>query len=333
MDDATRTIALLNQKGGVGKTTTTVNLGAGLARLGRRVLAVDLDPQAHLTLHISVDPTTDDASDDSEPTATVYDLVLDPSIDPRDAVQRAGGGLDVIAAEVDLAAAEVELASAPDRYMRLARHLERLAPDYDIILLDCPPSLGLLTINALACSTEVIVPMQAHFLALQGVSKLLETVSMMSAQVNPALRVSGVVLCMHDTQARLSNEVVADLQDFFEQSREQAVPWRDARVLEPHIRRNIKLAESPSFGQSIFDYEPGCAGAKDYEALARTVLELGERDETPTADASSNGDIEILETPCAEAPEEDEPPVVETRPIDVPSEAPAGMPPAASSYV
>ncbi|HEB61280.1 MAG TPA: ParA family protein [Phycisphaeraceae bacterium] len=270
MEDGHRIIAMLNQKGGVGKTTTTVNLGAAIAREGNRVLLVDLDPQAHLTLHLGVEP---DAEDTAE--LTIYDLLLDREIDPKKAITSLNERLDIIASEVDLAAAEVELAPLHDRYLRLAEHLSSLRGEYDYILLDCPPSLGLLTINALACAGEVIVPMQAHFLALQGVSKLLETVSLISEQVNPGLRVTGVVLCMHDTSTRLSGEVVADLKQFFEQNRDLDVPWRDARLLTPHIRRNIKLAEAPSFGLPIFDYEPNCAGAEDYAALARQVIQLG----------------------------------------------------------
>ncbi len=270
MDDGPRIIALLNQKGGVGKTTTTANLGAGLADAGLRVLLVDLDPQAHLTLHLGVELPEGEEIE----AASVYDLLLDADIDAAEAVQVVSERLHVLPAEVDLAAAEIELSQECDRYLRLREHLRRLASGYDYILLDCPPSLGLLTINGLACAHEVIVPMQAHFLALQGVSKLLDTVSMMAAQVNPTLRVTGVVLCMHESTTKLASEVVADLETFFEQSRGGAVPWREARVLQPHIRRNIKLAEAPSFGQSIFQYEPTCAGAQDYAALAQTVLRM-----------------------------------------------------------
>ncbi len=270
MEVAPRIIALLNQKGGVGKTTTTVNIGAAMARRGQRILLVDLDPQAHLTLHLGVDADADEPVSE----LSIYDLLLNPAENADAAVSHVDERLDVIRSEVDLAAVETELAAAPDRYTRLADHLRRVADRYDVILLDCPPSLGLLTINALACAREVIIPMQAHFLALQGVGKLLETVSMMASRVNPLLRVTGVILCMHESTTRLAQEVVADLEAFFEQNRSQPVPWRDARILRPHVRRNIKLAESPSFGKSIFDYEPTCPGAQDYAALAATVLAL-----------------------------------------------------------
>jgi len=142
------------------------------------------------------------------------------------------------------------------------------------VLIDCPPSLGLLTLNGLAAADEVVIPMQAHFLALHGVGKLLETVRLVSQQVRPGLRVAGVVLCMYDQQASHTQEVVGDIEAFFAEARGRDVPWRDARVLWPPIRRNIKLAEAPSFGQSIFDYAPQAAGARDYAALARHLAAL-----------------------------------------------------------
>jgi chromosome partitioning protein len=180
----------------------------------------------------------------------------------------------VLPAETDLAAAETELSGEPDRNLRLRKFLDALGDRFEFVLMDCPPSLGLLTLNALGAAREVFIPMQAHFLALQGVSKLLETVSLVSRSVNPRLRVTGIVLCMHDTSTTHSREVVNDLAQFFEQARAsgQDVPYRTARILQPPIRRNIKLAECPSFGQTIFDYAPGCPGAADYRALAERVI-------------------------------------------------------------
>ena len=265
----TRSIALLNQKGGVGKTTTTANLAAAIARAGRRVLLIDLDPQAHLTLHFGVEVSTPEGN-----RPTVYDLLLDDMIRIEDVAVEARPNLLLIPAHVDLAAAEMELATAPDRHHRLRRKLAQSAAaiSSEFMFIDCPPSLGLLTLNALAAVKEVIVPMQAHFLALQGLSKLLETVRLVSNDVNPGLRVNGVALCMFEGNTKLATEVVADLNAFFETAKGQPVPWRNCRILRPVIRRNIKLAESPSFGQSIFEYDPACPGAVDYQAMADNLI-------------------------------------------------------------
>jgi len=273
----TRIIALLNQKGGVGKTTTTVNLGAALARRGANVLLVDLDPQAHLTLHVGIDPEQLDA--------TMYDLFIEDDVTGADIIEQADERLFVLPAQVNLAGVEAEL--APKMMTGQAQRLlagkmasllrgDMAAPlpkRFEYILIDCPPSLGLLTINALTVAREVFVPMQSHFLALQGLSKLLETVGFIRQGFNPRLEVTGLILCMHEQQTILAQEVVADLKQFLEAATEQDVPWRRASLLEPPIRRNVKLAESPSFGQTIFDYEPSCAGASDYLRLADSVAQ------------------------------------------------------------
>ena len=257
-----RIISILNQKGGVGKTTTTVNLAAALAACGNKVLVIDLDPQTHLGLHFGVESAS----------ASVYDLLMEDDVSVQDALLFARENIDLVTSEVDLAAAESELASKTDRHDLLSRKLEPIADAYEYILIDCPPSLGLLTINALAASKELIVPMQTHFLALQGVSRLFETVQMLVGGLNPELQVSGIVLCMHEKNTKLAREVVDDLQEFFDSSRDSDVPWRNCIILDPPIRRNVKLAEAPSFGQTIFDYEPDCAGAKDYRQLAQSVV-------------------------------------------------------------
>jgi chromosome partitioning protein len=178
----------------------------------------------------------------------------------------------VILAEVDLAAAETELAQTENRQSILRQKLGSIASSYDVVIVDCPPSLGLLTLNALSLAGEVFVPMQAHFLALQGVGRLLDTVGLVCQSINPDLRVTGIILCMHEQQTTLAREIVTDLDAFFAQAAEQDVPWRSCRVLRPAIRRNVKLAEAPSFGKTIFDYEPQCPGAADYRMLAREVL-------------------------------------------------------------
>ena len=277
-----RVIAMMNQKGGVGKTTTTVNLAAAIAQMGRKVLIIDLDPQAHATLHVGADEAGglgigdeggDDGSDQGDGGGlTVYDLMLDPAIELADCVRRVDDFLDIVPAETDLAAVETELAGQQGRNQRLMRAVAKGTMDHEFILLDCPPALGLLTLNALAAAQEVVIPMQAHFLALQGVGKLLETVGLVREQINPALRVAGVVLCMHDQQTSHSKEVVADLERFFESQRNSGTAWASARVYHPPIRRNIKLAECPSFGQTIFQYAPGAAGAEDYRGLGETIV-------------------------------------------------------------
>src|SRR5882762_1396192 len=258
-----RCIALMNQKGGVGKTTTTVNLGAALAELGQRLCLVDLDPQAHLTINYGMEPTTDVVS--------LYNVLIEER-SFLEAVHTIDQNIALVPSSIDLAAAEIELVSVLGRETILKEKLKSAQHDFDFILLDCPPSLGLLTINSLAVATEVIVPMQPHFLALQGVGKLLETVALVCRRMNPALKVSGIVLTMFDSQTKLSTEVVNDLNGFIESAKGKPLPWANAKIFESKIRRNIKLAESPSFGQTILKYEPQSHGAADYRALAREVL-------------------------------------------------------------
>ena len=284
-----RSVAVMNQKGGVGKTTTAVNLGAAIAEAGRRICLIDLDPQAHLTLHLGINP--------EQIKHTTYDLLVDPDCPAAHCVVSAAENLDVIPAEVDLAAVESELAGQVDRQQILTRKFAPIAELYDAVLIDCPPSLGLLTLNALALAKEVLVPLQAHFLALQGVGKLLETIRLVCQSVNPDLRVAGIVLCMHEKQTSLAKEVVADLEAFLEDARTQDVPWRDCQVLHPPIRRNIKLAEAPSFGETIFDYAPRCAGANDYRNLAQTLLALWDG-QLAVGDPEQKGEV-MIEAKCA----------------------------------
>ena len=260
-----RVIAMLNQKGGVGKTTSAVNLAAALASRGQRTCLIDLDPQAHMSLHVGLDP--------DEVGCTVYDLLIDRDRNVEDAIVNVDERLDAIVSETDLAAAETELAGQSGRHDILAGAFSSIADRYDVVMIDCPPSLGVLTLNALAMADEVFVPMQAHFLALQGVGKLLETVGLVCQSANERLQVTGILLCMHDKHTNLAREVVDDLEAFFEDARSTDLPWRNCRVLLPPIRRNIKLAEAPSFGQTIFQYSPTSHGARDYGTLADGLLE------------------------------------------------------------
>jgi chromosome partitioning protein len=258
-----RSIAVANQKGGVGKTTTSVNLAVGLARQGQRVCLVDLDPQAHATLHLGVTVAPG--------TTTAYDvLVGDAAID--DAIVPASDGLAVVPSHIDLSAVEISLASRAGRESILRRKLEAAtAPAFDCLVIDCPPSLGLLSLNAMAAVEHVLLPLQPHFLALHGLSKLLETIELVSEHVNPRLRLLGVVLCMYESGTRLAGEIGRDVAGFFAAAATAHPAWRDATVFETRIRRNIRLAEAPSFGQSIFDYAPESHGAADYQALAAEI--------------------------------------------------------------
>lgn len=259
-----RRIALLNQKGGVGKTTTAVNLAVALARAGRRVCLFDLDPQSHSTTHLGME-------DGAGPTA--YDVLMD-SAALSAASHRVEENLVLVPSTIDLAGCEIELASRAGRESFLRDALAAIDDSLDYVLIDCPPSLGILTLNALTAASEVLVPLQPHFLALHGLSRLFETVELVARRSNPGLVISGVVVCMYETGTRLSAEVLSDLESFLESSRTRGdkKPWHDAAVFRTRIRRNIRLAESASFGKPIFDYDEGSHGARDYQALAREVL-------------------------------------------------------------
>src|SRR4051794_26575893 len=260
----TRRIAVLNQKGGVGKTTTTVNLAAALAGEGYRTLVLDLDPQAHATLHLGLLPGRSGPS--------LYEVLTDGL--PLAKVRReVAPNLFVGGSHIDLAGAELELLSTVGREVILRDQLDADDEPFDYVLMDCPPSLSVLTLNALCAAREVLIPLQAHFLALHGLSKLLETIHLVSKRVNRDLRVSGVLLCLYDAGTRLGGEVIDDLDRFFGSHKNIGAnaPWADAKLFRTRIRRNIRLAECPSFGQSIFQYAPSSRGAEDYASLAGEV--------------------------------------------------------------
>jgi len=262
-----RTVAVFNHKGGVGKTTTVANLGAALARMGRHVLLVDIDPQACLTVHFGVDP---ESAENSFYDVLVRDLPLADAVRPVEGEER----LTLVPSHLDLAGAELELATTMGRERIVRDSLERYVdglrqrqqedhsgaglPDY--VFFDCPPSLGLLTVNALVASEEVFVPLQTEYLALRGVGKLVELVNLVRRRLNPAIEITGILPTLSRTGTILAREVMEEIERFF-----------GPKVFQTRIRNNVRLAEAPSHGRSIYAYAPQSAGAEDYLSLAREV--------------------------------------------------------------
>jgi len=244
------TIALINQKGGVGKTTSTINLGAGLAMLGKSVLLVDLDPQAHLTYGLGIQA--------HELETTVYE-VLKGEVAAQEAILKRDA-LEVLPSSLGLSAAEMELSGMAGREFLLKEALAGLE-HRDFVLLDCPPSLGLLTLNALTAAQEVFIPLQTEFLALQGMSKLIDTVNVVKKRLNPDLTLSGIIGTQFDGRKNLNREVVEKIREYFAD-----------KLFETLIHDNVALAEAPSYGQTIFEYRPDCRGAQDYLALSREAV-------------------------------------------------------------
>ncbi len=249
-----RVIAIANQKGGVGKTTTAINLGASLAVAEHRVLVVDMDPQGNATSGLGVSPSSD--------LMTVYDVLVRGSAAEEAVVKGVQFPLlSLMPSDRDLAGAEIELVGAWSRETILRRALEPIRNRYDYILIDCPPSLGLLTLNTLAAADSVLIPIQCEFYALEGLSQLLNTIRLVQRGLNPRLQIEGVLLTMFDRRLNLSRQVAAEAREYF----------RD-RVYRTAIPRNIRLAEAPSFGQSILQYDVLSQGAQSYLALAKELL-------------------------------------------------------------
>ena len=244
-----KTIAFTNQKGGVGKTTTTINVGAGLCIQGKKVLLIDLDPQANLTYSLRMNSQRIEK--------TVYD-VLKGTAQPEEAVI-SHNGFDILPSSIDLSGAELEFANEPARETLLKHRLKNLN-GYDYILVDCPPNLGLLTLNALTAVNEVFIVLQSEYLALHGLSKLMDVIRVVQERLNPDIEIAGIICTLFDSRKNLNREVVGHIRDYF-----------GKKVFETLIRDNVALAEAPSHHKTIFEYDPESNGAKDYMALAREI--------------------------------------------------------------
>ena len=271
-DSSTRVIAIANQKGGVGKTTTTVNLGAALAEMGQRVLLIDLDPQANASTGLGINPR---AIEKNMYDVLLGDTPLEDTLEPAADVE----GLFVAPSSLDLAGAEIELVPGFNRERRLIDALSPIVDDYDYVFIDCPPSLGLLTINALVAATEVLVPIQCEYYALEGVGQLVRNVELVRKSLNPSLEISTIVLVMYDARTKLAGQVVDEVRAHFGEI-----------VCKIVIPRVVRLSEAPSYGQPITVFDPDNRGAQAYRDLANEVLgnEL-DLDEPPVTSAPAPG--------------------------------------------
>jgi len=250
-----RVVAVCNQKGGVGKTTTTINLGAALAEFGRRVLLVDFDPQGALSVGLGIQP--------HELEATIYNLLMERGTSPAEVVVKTSvAGMELLPSNIDLSGAEVQLVHEVGREFVLGGVLATLVPDYDVILIDCQPSLGLLTVNALACSDGIIVPLECEYFAMRGVALLTETIDKVSRRINPRLRMDGLLATMFDSRTLHSREVLTRVVDRF-----------GGEVFHTVISRTVRFPDATVAGEPITSFDPASAGASSYRELAKEVLE------------------------------------------------------------
>lgn len=249
-----RIIAVANQKGGVGKTTTAINLAACLAEAGKKVLTIDLDPQGNMTSGLGVDK--------NEVENTVYELMLDECSIKESMTDTVVDGMKVIPSNGNLAGAEIELLGIPEKEYILRNAVDYIKEDYDFIVIDCPPSLNMLTINAMTTANSVLVPIQCEYYALEGLSQLIHTIDLVQQRLNPNLLIEGVVFTMYDVRTNLSNQVVENVRNNL-----------DAKIYDTLIPRNIRLAEAPSYGLPINLYDSKSAGAESYRLLAKEVID------------------------------------------------------------
>ncbi len=249
-----RKIAVINQKGGSGKTTTVVNIGAFLSHKGKKVLLIDLDPQSHTTIHLGFEPP--------EIKKSVYDLLINKIPVDEVIVPAYEKNLFLIPASIELASAEIELVNEIGREIILRDALKKNRLNFDYVLIDCPPSLGLLTLNALTTANEIFIPIQAEFFALEGLTKLIQTIKIIKDRLNPETRITGIIITMYDKRKNICRDVAEKVKNHFKD-----------KVFKTKIRENVRLAEAPGFGKPIKDFAPGSHGEEDYRKLAAEIIQ------------------------------------------------------------
>lgn len=267
-----KVIAIANQKGGVGKTTTSINLAASFAVLEHRTLIIDADPQANATSGVGIDPQSVKTS--------IYECIVD-DIEPKNIIYKTSTpNLFLLPAHIDLVGAEIEMINLPNRETKMRNVINKIRDDFDFVIIDCAPSLGLITINSLTAADSVIIPVQCEYFALEGLGKLLNTIKIVKSHLNPELTIEGILLTMYDARLRLANQVIEDVKQHFQDL-----------VFETVVYRNIKLSEAPSYGESIIMYDADSKGAQNYLNLAREVLQKNDLTQIKNEDKTINTEV------------------------------------------